>query len=40
MNHGMLSEPMPIEDVTLEKLGLLMGGITGNAQKIEVADAH
>lgn len=38
MNHGMLSEPMPIEDVTLEKLGLLMGGISGDdTQKAEVA---
>ncbi|WP_139974330.1 ABC transporter ATP-binding protein [Ochrobactrum sp. CGA5] len=29
MNHGLLSEPMPIADVTLEKIGLLMGGISG-----------
>ena len=29
MNHGALSAAEPIADVTLEKIGLLMGGITG-----------
>lgn len=31
MNHGQLSDPLPIADVTLEKIGLLMGGISGKA---------
>ncbi|KAB2762083.1 ABC transporter ATP-binding protein [Brucella anthropi] len=31
MNHGQLSDPLPIADVTLEKIGLLMGGISGEA---------
>ena len=32
MNHGALSDPMPIADVTLEKIGLLMGGVSGSDQ--------
>ena len=32
MNHGHLSNPMPIADVTLERIGLLMGGISGETQ--------
>lgn len=32
MNHGALSDPMPIADVTLEKIGLLMGGVSGPDQ--------
>ncbi|MUJ78849.1 ATP-binding cassette domain-containing protein [Brucella abortus] len=32
MNHGRLSDPIPIADVTLEKIGLLMGGMAGETQ--------
>ncbi len=32
MNHGHLSDPMPIAEVTLEKIGLLMGGISNETQ--------
>ncbi len=32
MNHGALSDPMPIAEVTLEKIGLLMGGVPGTDQ--------
>lgn len=32
MNHGALSDPMPIAEVTLEKIGLLMGGVSGTDQ--------
>ncbi|WP_421565957.1 ABC transporter ATP-binding protein [Ochrobactrum sp. EDr1-4] len=32
MNHGALSDPMPIADVTLEMIGLLMGGVSGTDQ--------
>ncbi len=32
MNHGALSYPMPIAKVTLEKIGLLMGGVSGADQ--------
>ncbi|MBV2144385.1 ABC transporter ATP-binding protein [Falsochrobactrum sp. TDYN1] len=32
VNHGRLSEPMPIGEVTLERIGLLMGGVSGSAQ--------
>jgi simple sugar transport system ATP-binding protein len=32
MNHGQLSEPMPVAELTLEKIGLLMGGISGEAE--------
>ncbi|MFD1200235.1 ABC transporter ATP-binding protein [Brucella gallinifaecis] len=32
MHHGTLSTPMPIAQVTLEKIGLLMGGISGSDQ--------
>ncbi len=32
MNHGQLSDPMPVAEVTLEKIGLLMGGISGEAE--------
>lgn len=32
MNHGQLSEPMPVADLSLEKIGLLMGGISGEAE--------
>lgn len=31
MNHGQLSHPVPIAEVTLEKIGLLMGGVSGEA---------
>jgi len=32
MNHGALSDPMPIADVTLEMIGLLMGGVSATDQ--------
>jgi simple sugar transport system ATP-binding protein len=31
INEGRLSPPMPIKDVSIEELGLLMGGVHGEA---------
>ncbi len=40
INEGMLSAAEPTANMTLEKIGLLMGGIHGETSEKEVAHAH